>query len=135
MEREKDGPGTFRVVLGPHKEEKRELAHRFHREMTPSEARLWQQLRGNRLGGLHFRRQQVIEGFIADFYCHAAGLVVEVDGAVHEKRKEYDAERDEVLQRRSLDVLRFTNAEIDTDLRSVLAKILLTARERIQPAK
>jgi very-short-patch-repair endonuclease len=49
------------------------------------------------LGGLHFRRQQVIAGFIADFYWHAAKLAVEVDGNSHEGRSDYDEERDTLL--------------------------------------
>ena len=47
--------------------------------MTPAEKLLWQEIRANKLG-VRFRRQQVIQGFIVDFYCHQAGLVVEVDG-------------------------------------------------------
>ena len=51
--------------------------------MTPAEKILWQELRANKLG-VHFRRQQAIAGFIVDFYCHKAGLVVEVDGDIHD---------------------------------------------------
>ncbi len=58
-------------------------------EMTPAEKILWEELRANKLG-VHFRRQQVIQGFIVDFYCHQAGLVVEVDGDVHDLHKEED---------------------------------------------
>jgi very-short-patch-repair endonuclease len=47
--------------------------------MTPEEKILWQHLRANRLQGYHFRRQQIIDGFIADFYYHATALVVEID--------------------------------------------------------
>ena len=47
--------------------------------MTPAEKILWKELRANKLG-VHFRRQQVIQGFIVGFYCHKAELVVEVDG-------------------------------------------------------
>jgi very-short-patch-repair endonuclease len=50
--------------------------------------------------GVQFRRQQVIDGFIVDFYCHAARLVVELDGTVHERRIEYDVERDQTLAAR-----------------------------------
>ena len=47
--------------------------------MTPAEKILWNELRANKLG-VHFRRQQVIAGFIVDFYCHKSALVIEVDG-------------------------------------------------------
>jgi very-short-patch-repair endonuclease len=58
---------------------KLQRSRELRREMTPAEKLLWQELRANKLG-THFRRQQVIAGFIVDFYCHKADLVVEVDG-------------------------------------------------------
>mgnify|MGYP001252608911 CR=1 FL=1 len=57
-------------------------AKELRREMTPAEGKLWMGLRANRLEGFHFRRQQVIEPYIVDFYCHQAALVIEVDGGV-----------------------------------------------------
>lgn len=73
------------------------LAKQLRRNMTPAERLLWQALRRNSVGGLHFRRQQVIAGFVVDFYCHSLGLVVELDGSVHEQQKENDAARDAIL--------------------------------------
>jgi len=58
--------------------------------MTPAEEILWQELRGNKIG-VHFRRQQIIAGFIVDYYCHKAALVVEVDGDIHDLQQEEDA--------------------------------------------
>jgi very-short-patch-repair endonuclease len=74
---------------------------RKRREMTPAEKMLWKELRGNKLG-VHFRRQQVIAGFIVDFYCHKAGLVIELDGSVHDEQIEEDAQRDKVLKEMGL---------------------------------
>lgn len=91
--------------------------------MTPAERKLWNALRHNRLRGLHFRRQQIIGGFIVDFYCHAAALVVEVDGPIHETRAERDAERDRILTARGLRVLRFKNEQVMKDLEGVLEAI------------
>jgi len=51
--------------------------------MTPAEELLWEELRANKRGG-HFRRQQIIAGFIVDSYCHKVALVVEVDGDIHD---------------------------------------------------
>jgi very-short-patch-repair endonuclease len=96
---------------------------------TAEEEMLWQRLRRNALGH-HFRRQQVIDGFIVDFYCHAAGLVVEVDGAVHEQQASYDHERDAILKARGLRLLRISNDRVETDLRGVLDEIL---RELTKP--
>ena len=107
------------------------LAQQMRKQMTPTEAMLWEHLRGNRLAGLKFRRQQVIDGFIADFYCHAAGLVVEVDGLIHNPA--YDAERDRILGIRQLTVLRITNDQVNSNLDSVLEQIKNVAQAKISP--
>ncbi len=99
-----------RLVMGQHvTEEKRLLARKMRRSLNEAEAALWDCLRGGALG-VHFRRQQNIKGFIADFYCHAAALVVEVDGPVHDPA--YDAERDRVFAGLGLTTLRFTNRQV-----------------------
>ena len=102
---------------------KLERAQALRRNMTPAERRLWGALRTNRLDGLHFRRQQVIEGFIVDFYCHAERLVVEVDGSMHRRQVEHDAERSRVLTAQGLRVLRVRNEEVMQDLEGVLLRI------------
>ena len=102
---------------------KLQRAKDMRRQMTPEEAMLWNALRTNNLHGHHFRRQQVIAGFIVDFYCHAARLVIEVDGPIHQQQGEYDAERDEIIAAHGLHILRFPNAEIRNNLPSVLARI------------
>ena len=101
----------------------RDQARMLRRTMTSAETILWQHLRSNLLAGLHFRRQQVIDGFIVDFCCIASHLVVEVDGSVHDSQVEYDAERDRILSARGLRVLRFTNARIMQDLTACLVEI------------
>ena len=98
-------------------------AKELRQNMTVAEQRLWQQLRANRLDGWHFRRQQVIDGFIVDFYCHQAGLIIEVDGPIHETQREADAEREAILQAGDLQVLRFTNQQVMNDMPAVLREI------------
>src|SRR5688500_2337440 len=100
---------TGDIIFGRHAPEQKELARERRQRMTPAESCLWERLRRSRLDGLHFRRQQVIDGFIVDFYCHAGALVVEVDGDVHELQVDYDAERAKILAERGLAVIRFTN--------------------------
>jgi very-short-patch-repair endonuclease len=117
-------PRAVGIVVGQAVEAgKLERAKELRREMTPAERLLWAKLRANRVGGARFRRQQVIAGLIADFYCHAASLVVEVDGPVHADQAEYDAERDRVLIERGVRVPRVTNAEVEQDIAGVLARI------------
>ncbi len=103
--------------------EKAARARELRRAMTPAEKALWRRLKANQLGGWHFRRQQVIAGFIVDFYCHAAALVVNVDGEVHDQLIEQDAERDRALEGRGFRILHVTNAEVRDDLEGVLRRI------------
>jgi len=101
-----------------------EGAKELRRVMTPSEKILWKCLKTNRLNGLHFRRQQIIHGYFADFYCHQHELIVEVDGDVHEFQQDYDAEREKYLISLGLRIVRFTNEEITNNLKDVLNKIV-----------
>ena len=101
---------------------KLERAKELRREMTPAEKLLWQEVRAKKLG-VRFRRQQVIQGFIVDFYCHQAGLVVEVDGDVHDLQKEEDKRREKVLTEMGLRIVRFRNDEAVRDLSAVVGKI------------
>ncbi len=100
-----------------------ERARALRGRMTEGESLLWEKLRHNQLHGLHFRRQQVIDGFIVDFYCHARALVVEVDGDVHSQTSEYDAGRDSILATRGLRVLRLADADVRADVLGAIARI------------
>ena len=95
--------------------------------MTSAERRLWEALRKSPLKGLHFRRQQVIDGFVVDFYCDRAKLAVEVDGEIHRGSRDYDAEREEILAGRGVRVLRVSNEDVEGDLGAVLKKIVAAA--------
>lgn len=103
--------------------EKVRRAKELRRAMTTAELVLWQRLRANRFLGLHFWRQQIIAGFIVDFYCHAAGLVIEADGPVHERQTEYDSERDRLLIAHGFRVMRVNNDDVTRDLDGVLRRI------------
>ena len=105
----------FGFVIPSHcRPEKLALAKAFRANPTPEEARAWEWLRRRSADGWHFRRQQVIEGFIVDFFCAKLRLVLEVDGEVHDRPEviEYDRFRDEVLVARGLKVVRVLNREL-----------------------
>ena len=102
--------------------EKLQRARDLRSEMTPAEKVLWQELRRSKLGS-HFRRQQVITGFIVDFYCHSAGLVIELDGDIHREQQEYDAGRDKILENMGLHVVRFSNDDVLLNFPKVLSKV------------
>jgi very-short-patch-repair endonuclease len=84
---------------------------------------LWDALRHRQLAGLKFRCQHPVGQFILDFYCPAQKLVIEVDGIIHEQRKEYDLARTAQLNEFGYQVLRFTNAEVLNNLPDVLDRI------------
>jgi very-short-patch-repair endonuclease len=110
--------------------EKLQRAKELRREMTPTEKILWQELRGNKLG-VHFRRQQVIAGFIVDFYCHKAALVIEVDGDIHDLQQEEDARREKILSEMGLRIVRFRNEEVVKNLSAVMGKVRELAKGRV----
>ena len=92
-------------------------------ENTPPEQLLWLALRNGQIGGLKFRRQHPIGPYVADFYCHSIGLVVEVDGMSHDDKLRQDLEKTTYLQRQSLHVLRVTNEDVMRDLDAVVREI------------
>jgi very-short-patch-repair endonuclease len=107
-----------------------ELAKKFRRNMTPQENKLWERLRNDQLGGYHFRRQQLIDGFIVDFYCNSLKLVIEVDGDIHRLQREYDEDREIILKSEGIEVLRVANEEIENNIEKVLQDILLCCERR-----
>src|SRR5688572_7249108 len=111
--------------------EKVERSRELRREMTPAEKRLWQEVRAKKLG-VRFRRHtcpggrcqgQIIAGFIVDFYCHKAALVVEVDGDIHDLQQEEDTRRGKVLSEMGLTIVRFRNEDVIQALPTVVERI------------
>ncbi|WP_349259296.1 endonuclease domain-containing protein [Candidatus Binatus sp.] len=103
--------------------EKLQLARELRRRMTPQEKILWHALRKGALDTLHFRRQQVVAGYIVDFYCASAKVAIEIDGDSHLHRTEHDEIRDRALSEMGITTLRISNNEVDRDLSEVLKRI------------
>ncbi|MDD5675198.1 MAG: endonuclease domain-containing protein [Chitinivibrionales bacterium] len=101
-------------------------ARSLRENMTPAEKILWSRLRGKKCNNLKFRRQQIIEGFIVDFFCAGKNLVIELDGSVHDNfdQKKIDEHRCNVFEARGLHELRFRNEEVEKNLENVLNKII-----------
>jgi very-short-patch-repair endonuclease len=108
-----------------------ETARILRKRMTPCEILLWEKLKGKQLLGLRFRSQHPIDIFIADFYCHEARLVVEIDGEIHEGQIEYDDGREAEIERYGIKIIRFTNDEVINNLDNVVNKIKSIVTERI----
>jgi very-short-patch-repair endonuclease len=100
-------------------------ARSLRRNCTDVERILWSELRGHRLMGAGFRRQVPIANYIADFVCHAARLVVELDGGQHfsEAAEKLDATRSAAIEARGYRVLRFSNHDVMINRAGVLETI------------
>lgn len=104
----------------------RRYARKMRREPSDGEKATWELLRDRRLGGFEFRRQVPIDNYIADFYCEAASLVIEVDGEQHATPEslDYDRRRDEAFGRLLIRTLRFPSLEVVKDPVAVARTIL-----------
>ncbi len=100
-------------------------AQNLRNRQTKAEEILWEQLRKKQLLGFKFRRQHPLNNFVADFYCHQAKLVIEVDGGYHNEKEQqtYDAERDRIMRELGIEVMRFKNEEVNNGLDVVLERI------------
>ena len=105
-------------------------ARSLRQATTFPERLLWGVLRGGRLDGLKFRRQEPIGQFVVDFCCYAARLIVEIDGRSHEGRQLADRRRTEFLERQGFQVVRFLNDQVLDDLEAVALSIARIARAR-----
>ena len=103
----------------------KEPARQLRCNQTQAELLLWQRLRRKQIHGVQFYRQRPIDVFIVDFYCPAASLIIECDGSQHYTPQGLyqDQQRDHHFQQRGLQVLRFNNQQILTQLEQVCAVI------------
>ncbi|MDP1661050.1 MAG: endonuclease domain-containing protein [Phycisphaerales bacterium] len=99
-------------------------------DLSPPELHLWLRIKRARQLGYPFRRQHPLGPYIADFYCHRARLVIEVDGAHHLTNVEHDHARDRWMVENGLVVVRFTAIEVGRDPDAAAATCLRIARER-----
>lgn len=105
-----------------------QVARRLRRHQTDAERYLWFKLRNFRLGGLKFRRQMSLNGFVVDFCCPDAKLVIELDGGQHANQAEQDSRRTQNLEMSGYLVLRFWNNDVLQNIDGVLEEILRTVK-------
>ena len=110
----------------------RSKARALRENSTDAERILWSELRHHRLNGASFRRQVPIANYIADFVCHAAKLVIELDGGQHfsDGQEAADAKRSATIEARGFRVLRFSNHDVMTNRAGVLEVIATALAER-----
>ena len=108
-----------------------ETSSALRKKSTKSESILWHELRNRKLHGAKFHRQYVIKFivdghkrfFIADFYCPEHKLVIEIDGKIHERQKDYDEMRTYIINTMGIKVVRFKNKEIENNRKNVVSKL------------
>ncbi|MGN0468624.1 MAG: endonuclease domain-containing protein [Acutalibacteraceae bacterium] len=106
-------------------------AKTLRKNMTPQERHLWYDyLRSYKI---RFQRQKVIDSYIADFYCHKAKLIIELDGSQHYTKEgmEYDKVRTDILKAYNLEVIRFSNYDVDNCFEGVCMEIDKKVNERL----
>lgn len=109
-----------------------EKARQLRNKMTPEEKILWEKLKGKQICNVRFRRQHPLNVFIVDFYCHEAKLVVELDGKIHLQQKEYDKGRTAEIEKFDIEVIRFTNQEVETNIERIVKLITEKVQNRLE---
>jgi len=104
-------------------------AARLRRERTDAEERFWQAVRNRQLDGFKFRFQATVGGYVADFLCVEAMLIVELDGGQHCEEK--DARRTAFLEARGYRVIRFWNNDVLENLEGVMQVVHGTLLDRV----
>ena len=109
-----------------------DIAKILRRNMTRHEKHLWYDFLQKYPVKIY--KQRIIDNFIADFYCYQARLVIELDGSQHftDEGQSYDEERTKVFEKYDLQVLRFSNKDIDERFEAVCAMIDKTIKDRIR---
>ena len=107
-------------------------ARRMRQSLSPPELALWAALKGRKLDGYAFRRQHAVEPYILDFYCEAARLAIEIDGAGHRTpdAARHDERRDAFLTARGIDTLRLPATLVLEDRTAALTRIGDEVRRR-----
>ena len=110
-------------------------ARRLRRKMSLPEVLLWKHLRQKPMG-LKFRNQHPIDTFVADFYCHKARMIIEIDGISHDMgdQPEFDQQRDELLMATGLNVIRIPAPEVLRDPAAVAESLITFCLHRPPPS-
>lgn len=120
----------------PYNQNLKPLARNLRGNMTDAEQRLWSRLRRKQVLNVQFYRQKPLAGYIADFYCAVAKLVIELDGAQHLETaaQERDQQRTAALQKLGLRVIRFDNRQVLLELEAVMSVIFAEVAKAIPPS-
>ena len=98
-------------------------ARRMRNSHTKTEQKLWRKLKRKKLR-YKFRQQHIIDQFIVDYFCFEKQLIIEIDGEIHDHQKEADKEREIILKSYGFKVLRFSNRQIENNIKTVIKHII-----------
>jgi len=123
--------------MKPYNKNLKQPSRDLRSNMTDAEQLLWQRIRRKQILGLQFYRQKPILNFIVDFYCPAVNLIIECDGGQHYTKEgmEVDWARDQALAQLGVNVLRFDNRQILTEIDGVIEKIYCVVEQRFELIK
>ncbi|OGI65201.1 hypothetical protein A3A95_03885 [Candidatus Nomurabacteria bacterium RIFCSPLOWO2_01_FULL_39_18] len=110
-------------------------ARELRKETTEAEKIFWETiLKNKKLAEFKFTRQKPLDNFIVDFYCASLGLVVEIDGGIHDFQKERDKERDNLLKQKfGLRILRYRNEEVLENMERVKEDLIKRIKKTTPP--
>ncbi len=111
------------IPILPANQALRSRARALRKAGVLSEVIFWRQVRANNFWKIDFDRQRIIGSFIVDFYVKSLGLIIEIDGASHNDKEEYDAMREEFLVNLGLIVYRISDFRVKHDLENVMTEL------------
>ena len=110
--------------LGEGRKPVRGYARELRQRSTEAEKFLWSRLRARQLGGVKFKRQVPLAGYIVDFVSLERKLIIEVDGGKHGERTQLDSERTAALEKCGYHVVRFWNHDVLGNIEGMLESVL-----------
>ena len=110
------------------------IAKQLRNNPTDAERLLWARLSRRQLDGYRFNRQMPVAGFVCDFMCREAQLIVELDGGQHDARADRDAFRTKLIEGEGYRLIRFWNNEVMSNIYGVLETIAAALRQGPPPA-
>lgn len=114
--------GVYKRKIIPYNSKLKKLARELRNSPTQSEKILWKKIKGKYAGKYDFHRQKPLDNYIVDFFCHELQLVIELDGKTHHSQEVYEKDKvkEDRLNELGLNVLRFKDEQIVTQLPAVL---------------
>ena len=107
----------------PYNPKLKKIAQQLRNESTIAEIILWKHLKRKQLLGFDFNRQKPLGDYIVDFFSSKLKLAIEIDGESHEMKGNYDEKRERNLHILGINILRFTNIQIKSNIDGVIKVI------------